>query len=76
MKIRVELTDTFSGATDIKFIDHSQETMFKLRDAKKNKSVVSIFDKQAQIRYDWIITKFRLALPTDLKVEQKKQVGL
>lgn len=54
-KIRVKLADSFSGATAIKEVKVSKETLKKYEEAMRIGYVISRFEKEKGIRFDWVI---------------------
>ena len=54
-KIKVNLCDQFSGATTTKELTVPADKLQQLEQIQINGSVMPIFDKKQQIRYNWTI---------------------
>ena len=59
-RIRVNLEDSFSGATHSKELSVSNEGLKQIEHHMFNGTVHSRYDKQSGIRYDWVIAEVEL----------------
>lgn len=59
-KVILKMHDNFSGATATRNLTVPPHALAELENHQINKTVLSHFDKQAQIRYDWIIDEIEI----------------